>query len=218
MCPVVLYAEKRHGKALRRLLRFPRRKIVRMPVADEDGGPDAEQAQVRFQSGVVMIQHGGIFQISDVLAQKSMPFPPGCEGSFLLRTERNHARRVKGQQDGLGSIAAAAAEKDRRAAPKAQDGIVAAVYDGAIVQKIAVRDSRERFDRVLVFDQHRLAGPVGTCENQRVRPSRASVEQEDMQGSIGKKNADRPGCAPLRKIVWMVLFQQDNRTARAFEQ
>ena len=190
--------------------------VVGVQIAGHHPRRSAEQPQLRVQGGAVVVEGLGVFEVPDVLAEKDMPPPPGGKARLLLGPEGQHP--VGGavrQKQRLGRIAPAAAEKVGPPPPDRDEGIVAAVDDGPVVQQVAVRHPLQPAEGLGVVGHHRAAGPVGAGQDQGGRAAGAAVGQQDVQGGVGQQDAQPPvlaqgGEGRLQRGGVGPLFQQDD--------
>ena len=178
MGPVVL--DLQQGQAARRGhgLCLAGGKVVGVQVAHQRPRRDAEQPQLRFEGGAVVVEGLGVLQIADVLAEKDVAVPPGGKAGFLFGPKGQYP--VGGavrQEQRLGGVAPAAAEKVFPPLPDRREGIVAAVDDGAVVEKVAVRDAAQPGQGFLVAGHDGAAGQVGAGQHQGRRAAGRAVRQ-----------------------------------------
>ena len=210
---VVLYTDE--GDAL--LLCAPERvlcgKIVRMQIARERPRMNVEQAfKVPDLSGIG-VEGLHVFEISDVLTQKSIAAAGEAEAGLLLRSAGENGQKRTIRADWEGHIAPRASGEVFRSVEHPAEGIVTAGLDVAVMQQEAVRNAVQSIYRLPVIRQHRGVGEIGAGHDQHVD---ILSEKQYMQRRIRQHHAHISVFADMAQAV-SFLFQKYDRAAKALE-
>lgn len=132
------------------------REIVRMLVAGYCSGCDFEQTRQVADDSAKRVIGGAVLQITDMLAQKCLASVGQADGIFQLRAYSQERRRLERESYGSRCIAPGAAVEKRAALKNADDGVVTAYVDGAVVDEKAVGNASQAFKGIIVFEGNRL--------------------------------------------------------------
>ena len=179
-----------------------------MQIADKRSRPRFEKPFKMRGAFLVTGQHGGIFQISDVLAHKGLVAARQAQGRLELAAAPQDGRRdAIPEKDGTGHIAARAAVEKRRGPARGSpsllrgmghdtgDAVIHAHENIPIMQQPCVRYARKTLQRLAIAKTQGLASRIGRCHDEKGR--RAAVhagqlpEQREMQRRIRKHESQR---------------------------
>jgi len=163
-------------------------KIIGVEIVGDDGGLDFENALEMGNGFVKEIVAFEVFQIADVLAEKSFPTADDADGVFEFAANRQDGLRFAFDGDGNRNETTRAAELLGEAGGDADDGIVAATEYFTIVDEESVGDAVKALDGFLIVDGDGFLAEVAAGHDQGVEF--AAGEQEVMERGVGKKDAE----------------------------
>ena len=155
-----------------------------MQVVRDDRGRDGEQPLEVVDPGAVRRERLPVLQVADVVTDPRAATLREAERALELRAARKDRRRRRdGQQEAVRHPAARAAQDERAA----DDRVVGARRDRAVVDEEGVGDAAEPLARVVVGERDRLVGHVPARQHER----HARVhEQEVVQRRVGQHHAE----------------------------
>jgi len=146
---------------------------------------DALKVLDRFAEETVAFK---IFQVADVLAEKGLAATDDADGVFEFATRREDWLRVVFERDRDRNKTARTAEHLRTSGGQAENGIVAASQDVAIVDEVGIGDALETADGLVVINGNGFFAEIGTGHDESVEF--AAGEKEMVEGSVGQEDAD----------------------------
>ena len=162
--------------------------VVRMQVMSDGHGFDAVDVEQMRQGFLEETKGLEVFQVADVLGEKGGASLRHAQRVFQFGSDGDHRGRLVREQDGTRHVAAGAADGTRLARDHAEDRVVAALQDLAVVMQEAVGDLREALLRIVDVRRDGLLAHIAAGHHQRVA---VAVEQEVVQGRVRQHHAER---------------------------
>src|SRR5207342_2028870 len=162
--------------------------VLRVQVVRHDLRVDVEQPAEVLDALGERAQRLGVLQVPDVLRDKGVAPPGQAERVLQLGSAGQHGpREPGGDGEGLGDVAAGAAEQHRAAAEAPGHRVVGPDVDGPVVGQERVGDALQRVPGFVVAVDDRLVGDVSAGQNHRTGQR---GEQQVVQRGVGEHDAE----------------------------
>ena len=162
--------------------------IVGMEIVGDDFGVDFENALKMIDALLKEFVAFEVFEIADVLAEEGFTAAKDTDSVFQFATDSQDRLRFALNRDWERDEAAGAAQLLRASGGDANDGIIAATQDVAIMDEKSIGDVLKTLHRFLIVDGDGLFAEIGAGHNQCVELGAA--EKQVVERRVGQKSAE----------------------------